>query len=457
MAFGKRKRDREAQQEPATGATVPGTEGLPDSVQQVLGQLPTAFQQSLGQAPPEVMQQLAAFGQSMPGTAPQPAAPQPGATAEGTTIPVTPGMDLAQALSAAGVANPEQVLGQIPPSVLDNATVQGIEVGPEQVFSFSSVQVTGPVGKYSAEFSQPHYGPGDTVEGVLVANEYQKAREVNLALAYVQQSPGYVEATEYGQHDNAHRGHVEAGARIPFSFHIPHDALPNWDPAGIAAAQAGGGSAVGVGLGGAIGLAGYGRLYWGIQATMTRRGMIAHDVEYVPVPVDPDPSRWPGPAAPSGPFEVSEKVKGWDVDLNVDPWAPQRGEEVRVDVSLGHTTEGRGEVRVGLIGEIHYDAVSRSTDNDGNSTSSRSTEIATIHDEWQVVDASQPLHQVRFTIPDAAPFSYGRPKGKKMGSFTWSTSGGKGSCFAITWRVAVTEDRRMRRDPRRDAIVVVRP
>ena len=79
-------------------------------------------------------------------------------------------------------------------------------------------------------FAGGPYGPGDTVEGVLVAREaLGRARRLNAYLRYVDRSPSFSGAATYGSAEPLHEGPVERDQEIPFALGIPDDAYPNWE------------------------------------------------------------------------------------------------------------------------------------------------------------------------------------------------------------------------------------
>ncbi len=85
------------------------------------------------------------------------------------------------------------------------------------------------------------------------------------------------------------------------------------------------------------------------------------------------------------------------------------------------STEGLGEVDVGLVCTESYDvevsSTSDSTSQYGSSTS-RETRTAIAHEAWQPVETILGVQSVRIPIPPEAPFSYA------------------GSCLSFKWEVA---------------------
>ena len=78
------------------------------------------------------------------------------------------------------------------------------------------------------QFAGGPYGPGETVEGVLVAREpLERARRLNAYLRYVDRSPSFSGAETYDAMEPLHEGAIGAGDEIPFKLRLPDDAYPN--------------------------------------------------------------------------------------------------------------------------------------------------------------------------------------------------------------------------------------
>ncbi len=354
-------------------------------------------------------------------------------------------------------------------SMLMGATAPGaaasnISVTGNAGFAPVTVGVTG--GPDSARdlairFDREAYAPGDRVQGTITATRPVKAVDVNVELAYCEVSSQFVEHTPFDSATKLHSGTIEPGTEIRFSVQLPRDALPNWDPVGIARTQASGVSTTAPTARG-LQLARYGRMYWGIVVTATRRGVVPHTVERHPIPVLDDPTRWPGPPPPSDLPPIGERVKGWDVDMAVPDRAPRRGSQLSINVTIDRPGEQRGELTARLVCEIHHDVRGQSHGTGSKSGANRTTRIAVAHQEVRQLDPGSRSQRVTFEIPADLPFSANKStKAKKFGPFTWttgkrSTSSFGGVAFAVRWVVSVQEDRRGR-DPRREAVIWVRP
>ena len=79
-------------------------------------------------------------------------------------------------------------------------------------------------------FSGGPYGPGDTVEGVLVSREpMERVRTLTGQLRYLDRSPSFSGAATHDSGAVLHEGPVGMGQEIPFTLRIPADGYPNWD------------------------------------------------------------------------------------------------------------------------------------------------------------------------------------------------------------------------------------
>lgn len=374
-------------------------------------------------------------------------------------------------------------LGQLPPDarqmvegLLGSGDVESVSVesttfdaasGPPPGFDLAaldgviqSVSVSGGPGDVGGDlevvFDRPSYGPGDRVEGTITTRTPVKAVHVDVELAYCDASSQYVEHTVYDTAEKVHAGTIEPGTSIRFSLQMPSDALPNWEPAHAAAAGIGTtGAMPDVG---AMKFAGLGRLFWAVVVTARRRGVVPHTVERHPVPVVDDPARWVGPPPPDDLPPVGERVKGWDVDVEIPNRSPRRGESLAIDVSIGRPGTPRGATTAKLVCELHHDVLSTSG---SNNSRTRTTRIAIAHEDVRLLDPGERTQRLTFEIPADAPFSANRAKATKVGAFTMtsgfrSRSSFGGVAFAVRWLLIVQEDRRGR-DPRRDAVIWVRP
>ena len=290
------------------------------------------------------------------------------------------------------------------------------------------------LGKLVARFARDEYAPGDTVDGVLVAREAIKAREVTADLRYVDESADYLEGLVHGASAVLHSGSLEEGQELPFSFRLPDDALPNWEARSEPTEVKQLGPFTMTKSEGSDG-----HLYWAVEARVDvpRR----RDVKVISaVPLSDDPQAWrgsdPGPGEPS----TESVVKGWDVDVEPDRWTLRRGEELDARVTIGEPGPREG-LRVGLVCTRHYDVEETSTDADGSTSTHRRTRSDDVVEQWPQIDTSAPEQTVRLSVPEDAPFGYYY----------------KGAAFGFEWKVVAREDKRMRRDPRREAILRVLP
>jgi hypothetical protein len=289
--------------------------------------------------------------------------------------------------------------------------------------------------KFKVRFARDAYGPGDTVDGVLVATEPVKARVVKAELRYVDVSPDYVEGVTHESSGALHQGQLEPGTELPFTLRLPSEALPNWPEA----LELGSITEQGIGVRIESGSS-PGRLYWAVvvNVDVPRR----RDIEEPhPVPLSDDPGRWRGAEPAPGEREVKRVAKGWDVEIEPDRWALRRGEELTAAVEIGKPGSDREGLRVGLVCEAKYDVEETSTDADGNTTTSRKTRVETVFEDWPEIDRSAATQRVQLRVPEDAPFSYYYKK----------------AAFGHEWKVVAREDKRLRRDPRREATIEVAP
>lgn len=397
-----------------------GIPGLPAGFENLIGQLPQQVQDQLAQVPPEAMEQLQA---QMPQAPPQ-RPPQ---------APAAFGVDVSKLTEALGgqTVDPQQVLDSLPADLVAGIHPSQVHVEQSQPMTFTSMQIVGGGGgsqRMQARFTRDEHRAGDVVEGVLVALQPLKAKELLVELSYVDQSPQFQEHTVHDSFATNHKGKLEAGTEIPFRLQLPTDALPPWGPAT------------------------FGRMYWAVTATATRRGMVAHDVDHLEIPASQDPAAWPGPQ-PGEPAPVRGAGKDGDVHVEVQPRAPRRGSTVRVDVVADQPAPGR-TLQVGLLCEAHFDIESK--DNDGHRR--RRTRLANVVEDWTAVDLSSPLQQVQLAVPAGVPFSHGKGSAKSVGPFTMSKTGPRRDhALAIEWKVVVREDRRLRRDPKVEVPLQVLP
>jgi hypothetical protein len=429
--------------------------------------IPRQFHGALEHAPPEVLDVLKALGVSPDATVnievdeitisdsrsgnPEALRVDP-TTLTGDTSSLE-GL-VSEALAAAGLAN----------AGVSIEGLEGVEITTDDLGDASmatSVSVTGGSPRtFDIRFARSEYRPGDVVEGAVVAKESTKGSGVELALGFCEESPHYSEHTVYDTAEQIHKGRAHVGTEIPFSFRLPPDASPNWDPGGLVATRAAGGTTQGPVSLSRIQLSGLGQLYWGIVVTALRRGMVGHDVEYHPIPLD-GAVRWTGPPPPELP-DIDQRVKGIDVEPMLSQRAPRRGEQITVDL---HNARPAADtpLSVGLVGEIHSDRfVEESTDFIDKSTAfndtrhRRITSVVTAHEEWQTIDPTLQIQQLRFEIPADAPFSHGPPPGRSRNRRNASTRSGR-NALAVSWRVVVRSETGRRSPAECSAVIWVRP
>jgi len=289
--------------------------------------------------------------------------------------------------------------------------------------------------RFRVRFAADAFGPGDTVDGTLVASEsIKKAREIKAELRYVDESSDYVEGVTHATTGSLHQGPLESGVELPFTLRLPEDALPNWPGAD--------GVVVEVQQGTMIRSDGPpGRLHWELVALVdVPRG---RDIEeFTPVPLSGDASRWAGTALPPGEQSTKRVVKGWDVEIEPQRRALRRGEEIAAALTIGKPGADRTALRAGLVCDAVYDVETTSTDADGNTTTSRATRTTPVYEDWAEIDPAAPKQRLQLRVPEDAPFSY--PRYKK-------------AAFGLEWKLVAREDKRLRRDPRREAMIQVAP
>lgn len=253
-------------------------------------------------------------------------------------------------------------------------------------------------------FAGGPYGPGDTVEGVLVAREaIGQARSLNGYLRYLDRSADFAGAATYDSAEPLHEGRVERDQEIAFALRIPDDAYPNWDDPSTAR---------------------YGTLSWAlvIEADIAR-GLDTTTTHAIPI--DTKGRNWTGPP-PTGEPELWRQVDKWDVDVTPDRWALRRGEELTVTVRIGEPKDKRPKLEVGVLCQAYYDIETTHTDaaDTSNTEYRRETSHATLFEEWPQIDPSAAEQSFTVQIPDDAPFTY------------------RGSAFGFKWSAFAREKRR---------------
>jgi hypothetical protein len=261
------------------------------------------------------------------------------------------------------------------------------------------------------------YGPGDPVEGVLIAREpLDRARTLTAELRFVDRSPSFAGATTYGPVVSIHEGPVAVGQEIPFALQIPDGAYPSWSEQSTAK---------------------IGALAWAlvIQADI-EAGLdttTTHDI-----PVDTSGRSWTGPA-PLGEQKVKRYVDNWDVEVTPDPWVLRRGEEVTVRVRIGKPRADRPKLEVGVLCQAFYDVETKSTTS-GDTDYGRETRYLDLFEEWPQFDPSLPEQSFAVRVPEDAPFTY------------------RGGAFGFSWSALAREKRRwFQSDAGRIAVLEVMP
>lgn len=250
-------------------------------------------------------------------------------------------------------------------------------------------------------FSGGPYGPGDTVEGVLVTREpMESVRSLSGYLRYTDRSPDFAGAAIQGSPVRLHRGPVGQGQEIPFTLQMPDDAYPNWQDRSTER---------------------FGTLAW----TLVIEADIAMGLDTTTthaVPVDANGRVWTGPA-PLGEERVKRQVDDWDVQVIPDRWVLRRGDEVRVDVHIGKPKAERPKLEIGVLCQAFYDVeetVRTSDDTDYR----RRTNYVNMFEHWPELDPSLPEQSFTVRVPEDAPFTY------------------RGSAFGFSWSALAREKRR---------------
>jgi hypothetical protein len=79
-------------------------------------------------------------------------------------------------------------------------------------------------------FSGGPYGPGDTLDGVLVPRApMEGVRTLGGHVRYLDRSPSFAGAATHESAVPLHEGPVELGQEIPFALRIPAAAYPSWE------------------------------------------------------------------------------------------------------------------------------------------------------------------------------------------------------------------------------------
>ena len=263
---------------------------------------------------------------------------------------------------------------------------------------------------FDPRFVEASYGPGDMVEGALVATRSESLRALNAALSYLDRSPGYTNWEKVQAAEPLHEGPVEAGDEIPFSFQIPRDGLPALEEETISE---------------------YGRLFWGlVLETDVAQGLDM--IATLRVPTDPN-ADWTGPEDPAE--ERRDAPNDFDVTITPSNWAPRRGEDLTVTVEIG-SPDAERKIEVGLLCQVGFDVATRDP---GDVGTTRETRWHNLVSEWPTIDAGAPTQTLDFHIPEAGPFTYA---GKALG---------------FVWKLNAKESRRFRGDPTSQAFLRVRP
>ena len=245
-------------------------------------------------------------------------------------------------------------------------------------------------------FSGDPYGPGDQVNGVLVAREGERARKLNAYLRYVDRSPSFSGAETYDAVEPLHEGPLEAGQEIPFELRLPKDAYPSWEDSSTSK---------------------YGELAWSIVIEAD----IAAGLDTITthsIPIDAD-AKWTGPD-PTGERKTEGLVENWDVAVEPERWALRRGDELSFDLRIGKPKAERPKLEVALQCQLYYHIETK----EPGKSYRREVNRINVVEERPEFDPSVPEQTIAVTIPKDAPFSY------------------QGASFGFNWRVLAVEKRR---------------
>jgi hypothetical protein len=232
-------------------------------------------------------------------------------------------------------------------------------------------------------FNSGPYGPGDVVEGAIVATEpLDRLRSVNAYLRYVAKSPSFTSGATHDSLVPLHQGPLAQGQEIPFSFRLPADALPNWeDPK----------------------TDGYGTLGWSIVTETDVAAGLDHTITH-PIPIDRNGRPWTGPA-PSNQPKTRALVDDWDVELEADRHSLRRGEDVTFTVRIGKPKSERPKLEVLFVCQVKYRVEIREpTSSTGEFKNVTRAKI--LFQEQPPIDPSLPEQSFTVTIPQDLPFSY---------------------------------------------------
>jgi hypothetical protein len=245
-------------------------------------------------------------------------------------------------------------------------------------------------------FAGGPYGPGDQVEGVLVATEPERSRKLNAYLRYVDRSRSFSGAQTYDAVEPLHEGPVEVGQEIPFELRIPEDAYPNWDDPSTSE---------------------YGELAWSIviESDVVAGGdtITTHSI-----PIDPD-ARWTGPD-PTGERRTEALVEKWDVAVEPDRWELRRGEDLDFTLRIGKPKAERPKLVVAFQCRLYSHIETK----DPGESYRREVNHVAVFEERPEFDPSVAEQRFTVTTPKDAPFSY------------------EGDSFGVHWRVLAVENRR---------------
>lgn len=246
------------------------------------------------------------------------------------------------------------------------------------------------------QFTGDPYGPGDQVNGVLVAREGERARKLNVYLRYVDRSPSFSGAETYDAVEPLHEGPVDAGQEIPFELRLPKDAYPNWEDPSTSK---------------------YGELAWSIVIEAdVAAGLDTITTHSIPIDAD---AKWTGPE-PTGEKKTEALVNSWDVAVEPERWALQRGDELNFALRIGKPKAERPKLEVALQCQLYYHI---ETKEPGKSYRREVNHINMV-EERPEFDPSVSEQTITVTIPKDAPFSY------------------HGASFGFNWSVLAVEKRR---------------
>jgi len=99
-----------------------------------------------------------------------------------------------------------------------------------------------------------------------------------------------------------------------------------------------------------------------------------------------------------------------------------------IDARLEVSRASGDPIELGLVCTEYYDVEKTNYSSNSGSTTYRDTDDAIAYEDWRPVTGTGSVHNVRFEVPESAPFSF------------------KGSCLSFAWRVSARQPKKMRFD-----------